>query len=1532
MQGQTIADIKVMQAFRRIYKIVRSVVFTTLLLIVCLYALLYAGLAIPSVQNRIRIIAEKELSSFLKGDVRIGRLDIVPFSEVRMTDISIAPTGEAPCLEIVRLGVGIDLFELAFHGRVDLSYAEISGMKANIYKKEESGKLNIDFIIQALKPKHPGQPPSKILLTLRKASIRNASFKYANLWKSEGKKGTFDPNYIYISDFSADIRIPELTEERYDFEISRLGFTLQPGFKVESLNFHAVINQTTACIKGFALKLPHSQIFLDDMNLSYPSLDKIGSALKTDNLKVGINNTIISPADFSFFVPGLLRFEDRVELNLLAEGNPYKLCSVSGDIKLPDYATSISLDAETDSPMDTEKMRIAVKSFQLNSTSHGLSSILSKVDSNLSSVVTIPGEAGNLTVSSKGEVNMESKSGYVEARLNSGLGSLDINASKDRNYKINVSSPGFNLHPFIRSAQLGKVVFNAEAEFDISKPWPIGYADINFDGIELNGADLHDIVLEVNASESEINIHARGMDTRADFVLDSNFGIDGPDFAQAWKQGDLTLDIMSLKTSLLASRDPLGIETLSGKIDVSYYGESLREIEAELKCSDLKADRGEEETLHLNSLVSSLRRDEDGRRNLNVYSDWLEMDMSVSESGAEESQLFDFRGLADAASDLLARTMPILGLSESERDSEISADFELKADAPSEVFRFFKLPVIPLGPLKASGSLDAKAGKGNFLAEIPFLQQGKNLIRDTHISASLDRESGTLNGRMKTIYPTKKGLLNLDAIIEGIRGDLYTDLEFAPIDGALMTGNLSFATALKRNSFTNKLETNVEITPSVLTIAGEDWHFGAGTLKWSDGKGTVSHINLHHGEQYIDIDGIASKDTSDKISIKLGGINLEYVFGILNINYVTFGGVASGEIVGEGVLGNERDVTTKFFNVQDFSYNNCILGDAAMKVWLDSPQMMIGINADIREGDRPCAEIGGGIWATRDSLSFEMDTHKINAGFIGPFMAAFADDVKGRASGKVKLFGTFSDIDLIGRVKAEDLSLRLLSTNVVYTANDSVIMTSGHIALNNFKVTDRNGNSAMLNGWVGHTYFHEPTFDFRMTDAKNILCYDTNQDFNPLWYGSIYGTGSGHMVGRPGFIAIDIDIASERNSSFTFVVSEKEEAGEYDFLTFTDKRKASMVVETADTVPEFLKQFDRQVQTEDESPETEILLDIRASVTPGVLVTLVMDEKAGDKITSRGGGTLQMTYDSGSEELKMFGKYVLEEGTYNFSLQDIILKNFRIKEGSSIAFNGDPLAAELDISATYRVNANLADLDRSFAEDKDLNRTNVPVDAVLKVSGDLNSPDINFDVELPTVTTDVERKVKSLMSTEDLLSRQIIYLLAMNRFYTPEYANMGESSSSGAELTSVASSTISSQLANMLSQLTDRVSLAPSFRSDKGDFSDVEVDLGLSSRLLDNRLLINGNFGYRDRATSTQSTQFIGDFDIEYLLSRSGNLRLKAYNRFNDQNYYLRQALTTQGVGIVFRKDFDRLFPFLRRSNKKKEEVPADSITGKEKE
>ena len=331
-------------------------------------------------------------------------------------------------------------------------------------------------------------------------------------------------------------------------------------------------------------------------------------------------------------------------------------------------------------------------------------------------------------------------------------------------------------------------------------------------------------------------------------------------------------------------------------------------------------------------------------------------------------------------------------------------------------------------------------------------------------------------------------------------------------------------------------------------------------------------------------------------------------------------------------------------------------------------------------------------------------------------------------------------------------------------------------------------------------------------------------------------------------------------------------------------------------------------------------LDMALDITPATKIILVMDAKSGDKIVANGIGAMQLHYDTDVDNLSIYGKYMLDHGNYNFSLQDVILKNFKIRQGSTISFNGDPGEGILDITAAYRVTTDLADLDLSFRNDVDLNRTNVPVDALLKVSGEVSSPEVNFDIDLPTVTSEVQRKVKSIISTDDMLNRQVIYLLALNRVYTPEYTGAEQ----GGEFASVASSTLSSQIQNILGSLTDKFSVAPSFKSEKSDLSDIEVDVALSSSLFDNRLLLNGNFGYRDKSTS--NTTFVGDFDLEYLLSRDGRFRLKAYNHFNDASYYLKSALTTQGIGLVFRKDFDDPFKWIKRMFRRKKKLVPDPI------
>ncbi len=775
--------------------------------------------------------------------------------------------------------------------------------------------------------------------------------------------------------------------------------------------------------------------------------------------------------------------------------------------------------------------------------------------------------------------------------------------------------------------------------------------------------------------------------------------------------------------------------------------------------------------------------------------------------------------------------------------------------------------------------------------------------------------AGTNSLNLATTMPTKNGPMTLRLDSNGIPDKVRTDLSWHIDRRNAYEGAIGLSTTLSRTGAPtdgspghDRLRAVFDRHRSALTFNDSTWTVNPAAVTLDGRTVRVDGINVHHGRQFVKIDGEVSDDPLSALTVDVRDFSLDYLFETLGIDNVALGGSATGTFHASGLYTKRPALLTPGLSVKDISYNKAVFGDALVRSRWDTERNAVTIDASITRDDR-LSEVHGGIFPMADSLDLTFLADRIPVKFMQPYMAAFASDITGEASGRARLWGNFKYIDLEGDVKARDLKMRVNFTNTVYSTSDSVHFRPGLIDLNGITIKDARGHTAKLDGWVRHKFFKEPTFNFAITKARNFLCYDETAARSPVWYGRVFGNGSASINGEPGIVNIKVDMATASNTTFTFVLSDRQVAEEYSFLTFRDRTPRAAETDTLivrrDQQMELVNSLRRKIAA-DSASTSDYNISLVMNVTPQAQLVLVMDPVGGDRIRARGSGQLQLDYGSANNDLKMYGTYTLDRGDYNFTLQNIIIKDFTIKQGSKISFQGDPYSAQLDIKAAYQLNANLSDLDESFLEDKDLNRTSVPVNALMNVTGDMRQPDVTFDLEFPTLTSDVYRKVRSIVSTDDMMNRQIIYLLALNRFYTPDYM---ASTTKGNELVSVASSTISSQLSSLLGQISDNWNIAPSFRSDRGDFSDVEVDLALSSRLLNNRLLFNGNFGYRDKTLNT--SQFVGDFDLEYLLNRSGNLRLKAYNRYNDQNYYLRTSPTTQGVGIIFRRDFDNLGRFL---------------------
>ena len=325
-----------------------------------------------------------------------------------------------------------------------------------------------------------------------------------------------------------------------------------------------------------------------------------------------------------------------------------------------------------------------------------------------------------------------------------------------------------------------------------------------------------------------------------------------------------------------------------------------------------------------------------------------------------------------------------------------------------------------------------------------------------------------------------------------------------------------------------------------------------------------------------------------------------------------------------------------------------------------------------------------------------------------------------------------------------------------------------------------------------------------------------------------------------------------------------------------------------------------QVMAERSDRESMTLEDVtKVSRTVAALMD-IMDPVAGDYISGKGTGNIRTEfYNKG--DVKMFGNYRINQGVYKFSLQEVIRKDFLIKDGSTITFNGAPLDANMDIQASYTVNsASLNDLmpDASSI----IQQPNVRVNCIMNLSGMLVRPTIKLGIELPNERDEVQTLVRNYISTEEQMNMQILYLLGIGKFYTEDARNNNQNSN---VMSSVLSSTLSGQLNNALSQVfeTNNWNIGTNLSTGDKGWTDMEVEGILSGQLLNNRLLINGNFGYRDNPMA--NTNFVGDFEAEWLINRSGDIRLKAYNETNDR-YYTKTNLTTQGVGIMYKKDFNK--------------------------
>lgn len=1462
------------------------------------------------VQDYARDLIVQELTSKLGTELGIGRLYFQPFNTVGLDSVYLYDQTQDKVLFAEKVSASIDLISL-MNKDVIITSARLSNFEVNLSKETTSSPLNIQYIIDAFKTEKDSTKKS-VDVKLSSVYVSNGSFRYDV--KDQPKiKDKFDKNHIDVSELNARLALKSLRSDSLNLQIKKLSLKEKSGLEITNLICRLITKDQNVSFKGFRLDLPSSFLQFEkcdiDLNTNAESTNIVDNAI----IDCVISPSYIAPKDVSPFVPALKNFSDIITLHATVQGS-------IDDIKLDNlslhFGSKMNLvsNIEIKDVRDKDKMYLLGSIDNMTITSEGLTGLAHNF-STKEKKITVPPYVLNLgTISFTGDV-----SGYLNQLVAFGSFETDLgivntdilfelNPKKGTNFycKGKVYTSNFELGNLLNDHKFNKVslAINVELEkpdYGMIRGSADGkitdfaynnyvYQTITFD-TDYDGKVL-DATLDLNDPNGMINLNG---------VLDLTNKKE-PQLSISTQFDNIQLDKLKLSDKYINSY-------LSFNINADFKGNNIDNAVGYLSVDSLDFIYGEKR-FKQNQFKVELS-EQDNVKEIDIHSAILQ---------GKVSGQYSISTLVNSILHTLHPYLPSLinekPIAKDKEEIKNDLKFKFTAYNTTELSDILKLPVEVADSLTIRGFYNNETDKFKVDIQSPLIKSGTNQIQSAHILA--ENREDSINTAISLLFVNKNQIRNdINIDISAIHDQVDTHIDFANEQKGAK-GSFFISSLFTRHDKKDPLSIDINILPSKLELNNEAWVMNKSHINIKQNIIDVNNfvINNKDDNQSIKINGkYAKTDPRSILKTELKNIDLEYIFQILAVDVLKFGGSATGNVFLSNV--EEKPYLNTRLEVKNFKFNNTELGDLNLFSELDESTNRIRLDGKLLSKENKLTQIDGFIDPIKQGLSINFDADSINVGFLRTFTESIFSTVEGRGSGKVRLYGDFSNVTIEGKAYIEKGKIGIDFLNTVYTFSDSVYMKKDLIYFHDIKFHDQYNNEAIVSGKIAHDFFSDVMYQIDLS-AQKFLVYNATQTHNPLFYGKVYGTGKGSIGGDENAIDIDVSMRTEANTSIRMNFMENV-INEYSFITYKNDIE---IDDTETNIPATVASA--PIKT---SSGMEINMNFYIDATPDATVEIVMDPIGGDLIRGTGSGAMQFKWST-KDSPRLYGTYLINRGSYTFTFQKILERKFSILDGSSVEFSGDPFQANLNVNATYKVTANLSDLDRELAQN--VGQSTIPVNCVLNLTGILKHPNIKLDINFPNTNTDVERQIKSYMDTEDMVNRQIAYLLLLSKFYTADKDKSGYKSS---EFAAAASATLSNQLSKIVGQIDDRWQLGTNIRTSDSELTDTEVELLLSSQLLNDRLLINGNFGYRDSKVVDRENNFIGNVDIELLLNNSGSWRIKAYNHYNERYYYTQNSELTQGVGIKYKKDFDKLndlFNWKKKNNKtvnnKSQIVPNDSI------
>lgn len=1440
--------------------------FRFFVVLIALVLTLWVVLQLPPVQTFIVGKIAKNISETTGYDVRVGGVDLRFPLELILREVEVLDLERDTLLRAdgVHLrAIELDLSKAKFHThRVELIEPYF-----RLIQLEGDSLTNLDKLL-AFVDDSEGSDSSNVLISTDEVKIREGRFEFHD-FNYDYKAEAVDFNHIEVSALNTYVRNFNLTGGDIDADIRYLRFNEHSGFQLSELKGHFAMRSDTLRLEDYRLETPRTS-FGGHLIFAFEDMSDFSDFLQKVNMRGRLEDSHVHFEDIAFFAEDLKGLDRTVTFN-------GRFWGTVANLKVRQMELELDENTRLLGKIDLAGLPDFSSTF-IDLTIDELTSVKAELDQiplppfNESKTIQTP-----KNISTLGQIRFAGKfTGFITdfvafGNLTTAIGSVrsDLKFKETpTTYEYNgeLKTEAFNLGRFYNTTDLGKLTSSLKVKGSgLTRDDLDASISGRIHSLRVKNYPYRDIVasgkFKQNFFNGEVAINDKNVQLHFNGLIDFTEKKPRFDFNTAITHFDpIALNLVTLQ----------GYTSLSGDFRIQAEGLKFNEINGQIIGDSVRFCTLTDEYPIEHFELFMTQNDETGKRFK------LESDIAT---GRLEGK-FDFTGLESGVKQIVSDIIPQIAPPPTHQRGR--EDFYLEItihnfELVSQVFmpelniargsRFSLLMDDMTGDFKSTFTSDRISYESMVMDTL--------LIDLSHPDESLyiTFQADQADFGLGFTFPS----FTVDSYNE--RDTVYTNLVWGE-ETDLLSGDLSLISRIRGNK-------NVSNTLNSfrLNFAQENWNLvTTSTIDIDSNRYNIRDFHLAKGSEFVKIDGVISEDPKEQVVVDLQGIELSLFNALLEESGIEQHGLVTGNVTLRDVY--NRLLISSDLLVMDYTINGNHIGDFCAESSWDPDHQRLIIAGDFEHRKTKQLTFAG-FYYPNDPEN-ELDVNFGITGFPIDVASAFIEEgisnLEGTLTGSLHVGGMLAAPLVDGEIKLADASLKVDYLNTTYRLGEKVSVTSDMIAFN-FPIIDEEDNRGFIVGTLLHDSFTDWNFDmFLDLEQSPFLLLNTTMEQNSLYFGKAYASGFINVSGRFDDIVIDVNAKSERGTSIALPLGGSDDVTFADFVSFIDHSKEST--------------------EEDALDFSGITMNFELDITPDAQFRIIFDEVVGGEIRGRGTGHIRMEIGS-LNSFNMFGNIAVEQGRYLFTLKNLINKEFEVMPGGTITWFGDPLTADVNLQALYRVNTSLYEL---FPEQSEQYKQRVPVNLIMNLDGKLLNPGIEFDIYLPNSDELTRARVNSAINNQQEVNRQAFALLVLRRFISPPDIARTNTSIGLAENST---ELVTSQLSNWLSQISDDFDIGVNY-SPGDQISNEELAVALSTQLFNDRLLVSGSFGVQQAQSSVANenpNNLIGDIRIEYKIHPEGKIRIIVYNQSNEFDLARsRQNAYTQGFGIVFQQEFSTIY------------------------